>query len=307
MGGAIAFYLTLFQWETIRNIWDPFFSGGDDYPNGSSKILKSPTSEILPHPLTDGFLGFLGYVGDAVTGLIGGTRRWRTMPWIVILFGILVGPLGAISIILVMTQPLAYDTFCTLCLATAVISVLMIGPAMDEMLASLQYMRRVKANGRPFWRYFWGLGDQEPLLHPAPPPETAASSPAPAWIGSITQWIIAGLGIYLMAAPALLGYDGTRAADVDRVIGPLIAAVGLISAWEATRNVRWSNILLAGTLILLAVSPWPVPTPRLAMISDIMAAAAVIGLTLIPYPATQRFGGGWRALWPLRPGPVERP
>lgn len=183
LGGAIAFYLTMFQWGWVSTIWDPFFSGGDA-PNGSAKVLKSATSEMfakyLPSSLgflTDGFLGFLGYVGDAVTGLIGGTRRWRTMPWIVILFGILVGPLGAISIGLVMTQPLAYDTFCTLCCVTAVISVLMIGPAMDEMLASLQYMRRVKKLGKPFWRYFFGLGDQEPLPAEPGPGETRPGVP----------------------------------------------------------------------------------------------------------------------------------
>ena len=174
IGGAIALYLTLFQWDSVKTIWDPFFEGGPDHANGSAKILKSPTSDlparmiggVLPGNwsfVTDGFLGFLGYVGDAVTGAIGGTRRWRTMPWIVIVFGILVGPLGAISIGLVITQPLVYGTFSTLALCTAVISVLMIGPAMDEMLASLQYMKRVREHGRPFFRYFFGFGKQEPL------------------------------------------------------------------------------------------------------------------------------------------------
>ena len=170
IGGAIAFYLTLFQWEVVGSVWDPFFEGDPGDANGSVTILRSETSDVvanlLPGPfwfVTDGFLGFLGYVGDAVTGVIGGTKRWRTMPWIVVIFGILVGPLGAVSIGLVITQPLVYGTFSTLALCTAVVSVLMIGPAMDEMLASLQYLRRVKKQGRPFWRYFFGLGDQESL------------------------------------------------------------------------------------------------------------------------------------------------
>lgn len=163
LGGAIAFYLTLFQWGILEEVWEPFFRGGPEFANGSVKILASPTSEMFPYPFTDAFLGTLGYVGDAVFGAIGGKRRWRTMPWVVILFGIMVGPLGAISIGLVITQPLAYDTFCTLCIVTAIISVLMIGPAMDEMLASLQYMRRVHDRGLPFWKYFLGRGGQEPL------------------------------------------------------------------------------------------------------------------------------------------------
>jgi hypothetical protein len=35
----------------------------------------------------------------------------------------------------------------------------MIGPAMDEMLASLQYMKRVRDSGGSVWRRFWGLAD----------------------------------------------------------------------------------------------------------------------------------------------------
>ena len=102
----------------------------------------------------------LGYFADALTGAIGGRARWRTMPWIVIIFGLLVGPLGAISILLVVLQPVMFDAWCTLCLATAVISVLMIGPAMDEFLASLQHLKRERAQGRSPWRVFWGLADR---------------------------------------------------------------------------------------------------------------------------------------------------
>jgi hypothetical protein len=43
-----------------------------------------------------------------------------------------------VSIALVMSQPLVVGAWCTLCLASAVISVVMIGPATDEMLASLR-------------------------------------------------------------------------------------------------------------------------------------------------------------------------
>ncbi len=78
------------------------------------------------------------------------------MPWIVIAFGIFIGPLGAVSIVLVIIQPILYDTFCTLCLATALLSVLMIGPAMDEVLASLQHLRREVRHGRSPWRALWG-------------------------------------------------------------------------------------------------------------------------------------------------------
>ena len=105
------------------------------------------------------------------------------------------------------------------------------------------------------------------------------------------------VGVYLMFAPALLGYDGTRAADVNRAIGPLIATVALCAAAEVLKAVRWANLPLAGALVLLALSPRPVTTPWPALVSDLASAAVVIGLTLVPYPTVTRFGGGWSSLW----------
>ena len=148
VGLAIAGYLAAFQLGLVATVWEPFF--GD----GSRRILTSGISRVLPIP--DAALGAIGYALDAGTGVIGGRERWRTMPWIVILFGIAVGPLGAVSILLVILQPAVFDTFCTLCLASAVISVLMIGPAVDEVLASMQHVRREAAAGRSAWRVFWG-------------------------------------------------------------------------------------------------------------------------------------------------------
>lgn len=155
VGFAIATYLALFQYNVVETVWEPFFG------EGSRVILTSPVSTFLERTLglriTDAALGAFGYLLDAVTGLIGGRRRWRTMPWIVVLFGFAVGPLGAVSVLLVILQPVLFDTFCTLCLVTAVISICMIGPAMDEVLASLQYLRRQHALGHSAWRAFWGL------------------------------------------------------------------------------------------------------------------------------------------------------
>jgi hypothetical protein len=36
-------------------------------------------------------------------------------------------------------------------------SLAMIAPAMDEVLASLQELARVRRSGRSVWRAFWGL------------------------------------------------------------------------------------------------------------------------------------------------------
>jgi uncharacterized membrane protein len=150
VGFAIATYLSLFQLDVVGTVWEPFF--GDD----SRVILTSEVSNVLPVP--DAALGAAGYLVDAVTGAIGGTARWRTMPWIVVIFGLAVGPLGIVSIALVVIQPVVYGSFCTLCLSSAVVSLAMIGPAMDEFLASLQYLRRARSEGRSLWHVFWHGG-----------------------------------------------------------------------------------------------------------------------------------------------------
>lgn len=163
VGVAIAAHLTAVQLGWIARAWEPFFG------RGSEVILRSPVSRVLPVP--DAALGALGYLADAVTGVVGGRARWRTMPWIVVLFGIAVGPLGAVSVLLVILQPVLYDAWCTLCLASAVVSVVMIGPALDEVLASLQHVKQAPTGRR--WRVFWGLSS-----------DVAAERAPPAWGGA---------------------------------------------------------------------------------------------------------------------------
>lgn len=158
LGTGVATYLTLFQIEVIDTVWEPFF--GD----GSRQILRESSFSRFWERLglSDAGIGAFGYLADAVTGMIGGTRRWRTMPWIVLIFGVFVGPFGVISIALIVIQPVLYSAFCTLCIVSAIISLAMIGPAMDEVLASLQYLRRQRAEGRSTWRAFWGRAETIP-------------------------------------------------------------------------------------------------------------------------------------------------
>jgi uncharacterized membrane protein len=148
IGFQIALYLGLFQLKVIEAVWDPFFG------KGSERVLTSEVSRALPVP--DAVLGALSYLLDAITGIIGGRSRWKTKPWIVILFGIAAGPLGVVSVLLVILQPVVVGAWCTLCLVTAFISVVMISPAMDEVLASLQYLKQVDRQGHSVWRAFWG-------------------------------------------------------------------------------------------------------------------------------------------------------
>lgn len=148
IGFQIALYLGMYQLDIVSSVWEPFFG------TGSQRVLNSAISKALPIP--DALLGAFSYLLDAITGVIGGTRRWRTKPWIVVLFGIATGPLGLVSVLLVILQPVAVGAWCTLCIVTAVISIVMISPAMDELLASLQYIQRARGEGYSLWDAFWG-------------------------------------------------------------------------------------------------------------------------------------------------------
>jgi uncharacterized membrane protein len=147
LGFGISGYLALYQYGVVEDVWEPFFHGG------SEQVLHSFLSRVLPIP--DAALGAAAYALDAVTGLIGRRDRWRSMPWMVILFGLAVGPLGIVSVLLVIAQPAILHAWCTLCLGSAVISLIMIGPAMDEVLASLQFLRRCQESKKPLWSAFW--------------------------------------------------------------------------------------------------------------------------------------------------------
>lgn len=156
LGFALSGYLALYQWGLLDHVWEPFFG------KGSETVLHSALSRLLPIP--DAALGAVAYALDAITGAIGGPQRWRSMPWMVVLFGLAVGPLGLVSVLLVIAQPVVVHAWCTLCLVSALISVILIGPAMDEVLASLQFLKRVHDKKLSVWRIFWrGARETDPL------------------------------------------------------------------------------------------------------------------------------------------------
>ena len=285
IGFAIAGSLALYQWRILPDVWEPFF--GD----GSRVILDSPLSHILPVP--DAALGAMGYLVDAITGAIGGRRRWRTMPWMVVLFGLAVGPLGAASILLVILQPVAFGAWCTLCLASAALSILLIGPSMDEVLASLQELRRVHERGGSVWRAFWGKGEREADAPAAAP----AASTSRHWLADPGAWIqVAGvaLGIWLMGASAVLGYGGA-AATSDRIVGPIAASLACVAIWLVLRPLRRLNAVLG---LWLIAAPWVLgyASETAALASGSITGALLIATALLPGRHSANQGGGWLAV-----------
>lgn len=156
MAALIAVYMGLYQWRLIDAIWDPVF--GSQQTQG---VLDSDVSHQISRwiGIPDAVLGAFAYIGDVVFALAGSTRRWQDRPWLVILFGIDVIPLGVVSVILVVLQGTVVGEWCFLCLVTAAISLILILYAYDEVWSSLKYLRRVwKRSGslRVAWQAFLG-------------------------------------------------------------------------------------------------------------------------------------------------------
>jgi hypothetical protein len=156
----IASYLALYQWRIITTVWDPVF--GDQ----SQRVLDSEVSETMRAWLRipDGALGAIAYLSDAVFALAGSTRRWQYRPWLVVLFGLDVIPLGGVSAMLVMLQATVVGSYCFLCLATAAISLLLIYLAYDEVWSSVLYLSRIwkrTRDRRLLWDVFWGRASGE--------------------------------------------------------------------------------------------------------------------------------------------------
>lgn len=145
---GIALYLASYQFGWVDSVWDPLF--GD----GTETVLDSELSHLFP--VSDALLGALGYLIDWVFGLVGGTKRYKTMPWAVVIFGIGIIPFGLTSIFLALAMPTIVGAGCFLCAVNAVIAVVMIPYAWDEIWLSLLAMRSMMRNGAGFWAAFVG-------------------------------------------------------------------------------------------------------------------------------------------------------
>lgn len=100
------------------------------------------------------------------------------------------------------------------------------------------------------------------------------------------------LGIWLMAAPAVLGYSGA-AANNDRIAGPIIAAFAFVAIWEILRDLRRIN-MIAGPWLVLA--PLVMSYPTAAAVNSVCVGILVTCFAFIRGSVPSRFGGGWIAL-----------
>ena len=291
VGFFLSRYLAAYQLGHIAYPWDPFF--GD----GTRRVLDSEISKAWP--ISDAGLGATSYLLEALSGFMGGRNRWRTMPWMVVMFGILVVPLGIVSIILVMLQPIAVGAWCALCLITAAAMLIMIAPAVDEVVAMSQFLLGARREGKPFWRTFWVGGTLDEYRHGNATESPVRSqdhtrSPVARIVSAMdlhnVSWnllLCATLGVWLMAAPAVLGATGA-AANVDHLVGALIVTWAVIAFGEIVRPVRLLNVLMG---LGVVAAPWLLAGDTgWSRWNDVIVGVAVMVLSIRRGRIQERFG-----------------
>ena len=235
IGYLAARYLAAYQLGHIDSVWDPFFG------NDTATVLSSDVSKAFP--ISDAGLGALTYLLDVIAASIGGRDRWRSLPWAVILFGLMIIPSGVTSITLVMLQPISVGAWCTICLFTAFIMLLMVPPAVDEVLASVQFLIRRKKAGDSFWKVFWFGSDVKEEVRT---PELKTEG------NIIHLYLSTILSIWLMFTPAVFDIEG-MASSSTYIVAALVSTFSIISMSEVARITRLVNIPLG---IWLALSGW---------------------------------------------------
>jgi hypothetical protein len=297
VGFLLSRYLAAYQLGHIPYPWDPFF--GD----GTRRVLDSDISKAWPIP--DAGLGAVSYMVEALSGLMGGRSRWRTMPWMVVMFGVLVVPLGVVSIVLVVLQPVAVGAWCTLCLITAAAMLIMISPAIDEVVAMGQFLAGARREGKPFWYMFWvgGTLDQYQTVDSAGSAATShgqQSSPAKRVVAALdlknvpwTLLVSAALGVWLMASPSVLGVTGA-AADSSHLAGALVVTWTVIAFGQVARPARLLNI---PTGIWIALSPWLLSgATDVARWADLVLGLLLVALSIRRGRIDEQFGSWNRYL-----------
>ena len=288
--GAVGFfasrYMAAYQLGHIQAVWDPIF--GD----GTRRVLESEISKMFP--ISDAGLGAVSYLLEILMGFMGDRARWRTMPWMVTFFAILVIPLGVTSIVLVILQPLAVEAWCSLCLLAALAMLAMVPATVDEVVAMLQFLSQARRDGKPLWRTFWlgGViegGERDERLTPFDWSEPQQMMRG--WFKSNWHLLVsAAFGGWLMFAPDIFGTTGS-ASDSDRLVGALVLTFALIATAEVIRPVRLLNVLFGAWLL---IAPWMLNGfVTAAQWNDVVAGSALVLLSL-PRGSVRGQYGTWQ-------------
>jgi hypothetical protein len=294
-GFFVSRYLAVYQLGYVDYVWEPFFG----FSTGMQKVLDSRMSHMWP--ISDAGLGTISYTFEFLMGYMGSPARWRTMPWMVAFFGILVIPLGLTHIVLVISQPVVVHHWCTMCLLAAAIMLPMIPLEVDEVVAMGQHMVQAKRRGDrggSLWQIFWKGGSAEGCTPDERAPELLELPQHPGRVFRASIWgmsfpwalvLSSALGIWLMFAPTLFGLSiRTMAADLGHLGGALVVTASVICMGEVLRIGRFLNVLLG---LLVAVVPWFLASATAGYsIAATVTGLLVAALAIPRGPKTEQYG-----------------
>jgi uncharacterized membrane protein len=293
IGLLISRYLAAYQLGHIDIAWDPFFRGVDGESNGTETVITSAVSKAFP--IADAGFGAVAYALDILTGAIGDQRRWRTMPWLVLIFGLLIVPLGFVSVSFIIIQPTIIGTLCTLCLLQTAITIILMPYSIDEVIATLQFLFQSRRVGRSFWAtlFFGGPALDERTGPPAD--MTSLRDTVRDFLhGGVTYpWTLVasvGVGLFLMATPLLTG-SSPPLSHSEHVAGCLIITIAVTAMAEVARPLRLLNIPIG---LWVAASPFFLPSSDLLeAMASIIAGLALVLLSLPRGKLSREHYGGW--------------
>ena len=293
VGLVISVYLGSYQLGVIDAVWEPVFAGvPGEGRNGTEQIITSSVSEAWPVP--DAGLGGLTYALEILVGAMGSARRWRTMPWLVVLFGFMIVPLGAVSIFFIVIQPILIGTYCTLCLVAAAAMLFQIPYPLDELVATGQFLRRRHAAGQPWLRVFFtgdtdeGPDDREQESFERAPGAILRDMVTGGMEFPWTLWASIATGVLLMLSPLVLTWDSPVAPAVH-ICGALAIAVSVAASASVARATRLLNALIG---LVLVFAPFVAAAGRGGTAFCILAGLALIALS-IPRGPVGRSHGSW--------------
>ena len=301
LGLYVSRYLAAYQLGYIPGVWDPFFAGSPTDPqNGTEEIITSWVSKAWP--VSDAAVGGYTYLLEILTGIVGSRMRWRTMPWLVVLFGLMIAPLGITSIFFIIIQPVVIGTWSIVALIGAAAVLVQIPYSLDELLATLQFLRRRAKAGQNWLRVLFVGDTDETTKARGAEPNTDEFDRSPGAVfkaavsgGVSLPWhlaLAALVGLSLLFTRVTLGVDG-NIAHAHHVIGSLVLTVVSIAAAEVARPVRYVNAVLGAALM---AAPFMFTAGMLATIVSVVLGIGLIVLSVRRGPIRERYGNWDRVI-----------
>jgi hypothetical protein len=299
IGLYVSRYLAAYQLGHVPSVWEPFFAGAANNPrNGTEEIITSYVSEAWP--VSDAAVGAYTYMLEILTGIVGSAARWRTMPWLVVLFGLMIAPLGVVSIFFIVIQPILIGTWSTLALIAAAAVLIQIPYSLDELLATVQFLRRRTRAGCNGLRVFL-FGDTDDTSGDPRVRRDELDRP----FGSLAREMITGgvslpwnlalaalVALSLLFTRLTLDADGALA-NAHHLLGSLVLTVISIAAAEVARPMRYFVVPLGLALI---AAPFLYGAGALAAAVTVASGIALIALSIRRGPIRGRYGAWDRLL-----------